>query len=54
MDTAPERPKEYLLKAIQSEDPTEKNFHIRQALQLLNTADMRTTETVQEGDVKRV
>jgi len=51
MDTSPERPKKHLLKAIQSNDPVEKNFHIRQALQLLSVADMETAELAQEGDI---
>lgn len=29
---------EHLEKALKSEDPTEKNFHLKQALQLLDVA----------------
>jgi len=54
MDSPPGKPAKYLLEAIQSNDPAEKNYHIRQALQLLSTANTTAAEASKQGDTERV
>lgn len=44
-----EKYKTHLVKALQSDDPQKKNYHIRQVLQKSNTTDLPEDVTLDPG-----
>lgn len=49
MSELSERYKDHLMKALQFDDPQQKNYHIRQVLQMSNTTELPEDVEVESG-----